>query len=176
MPRRIFSPKVLELNIPIRLLRAGCISGHKKEGDDGKVATANGHEVHLSVLKTYLKIGVAEQGWEMNSTDTIYITAVLNICPVTYKSGRKDKATGKRPFKTVVDMDKVRKVRMSVCSPSVKAYTSLLLKAMKDIVFEKDNQVVAITVIRRYNTRDGIDLLIGATHDWRELIHDLRNA
>ena len=73
-------------------------------------------------------------------------------------------------------MNLVRSKKLAMRKPDIDVYTKLLFKALKGIVFESPNQVVAMTVMRRYNNRDGLDLLVGAATDWKELIHDLRNA
>ena len=76
----------------------------------------------------------------------------------------------------VVDMELIRSRKLSINKPDVDTYSKIIFKALHGIVFERTSQVVAMTVLRRYNVRDGLDLLVGAASDWKELIHDLRNA
>ena len=176
MTCRLLSKKVLEFNVPLPILRPGAPSGSREQWKAAGERTFNGKEVYISALKTYAKMAVAEQGWEMNRTDTLYVVAVLNICPIKYLCNRKDKETGVKVKRSVTDMNLVRSKKLAMRKPDIDIYTRLLFKALKGIVFENPNQVVAMTVMRRYNNRDGLDLLVGAATDWKELIHDLRNA
>ncbi len=174
--RRILSRKVLEFNVPIPVIRQGAPVGSrtrlKKDGERNNIA----QDTYINTLRTYAKANIVEQGWEMNGTDPLFIVAVLNICPLKYKLGKKDVITGKKPCISYTDVDCVRSKKLAVNKPDLDRFSKILFKALKGVVFERTSQVVAMTMMRRYNTRDGLDLLVVSSKDWSELIHDLRNA
>lgn len=176
MTRRIFSPKVLEFNVPLKVLRQGHPGGSRKEMKAAGESAGTRRDVYINALRTYAKVNAMEQGWEMNSTDAIYIVAVINLCPTKHVWQKKNKLTGQTPRDCVIDMDLVRSRKLAIKKPDVDTYSKILFKALHGVVFERTSQVVAMTIMRRYNTRDGLDLLVGAATDWKELIHDLRNA
>lgn len=176
MPRRIFSPKVLEFNVPLKALRQGRPGGTNKEMLAAGEKERNSKDVYINALKTYAKINVLEQGWEMNGTDAIYIIAVINICPTKHVYCKKSKLVKTPQKNCVVDMGLIRSRKLSINKPDIDTYSKIIFKALHGIVFERTSQVVAMTVLRMYNVRDGLDLLVGAASDWKELIHDLRNA
>lgn len=174
---RIISPKVLEFNVPVPVVRQGVARGSRKQlQESGDHMPKNGSKTYISMLKMYAKMNMVEQGWETNKTDAIYIVAVVNICPQKYTWGRKDPATGRKIRKVVTDMPLVRSKKLAIKKPDVCRISQILQKAFCGVVYERPSQVVATTVVRRYNSREGLDVLIGAPTDWKELVHDLRNA
>ena len=123
----------------------------------------------VNMVRAYAKAACLEQGFTLKSNgEPIYIIAVVRV---GFGALNPHWSKHKEFIKRAKDGNE-----LPVREPNTQRVMGYIQKALKGIAYSKDNQVVASCIIKRYEQVEGIEVLIGAPRNLKELYHDIRNA
>lgn len=163
---RFWCDDIVEFSIACRPIACGRknSNNHSEEAPNRMVK-----EQFINVVKTYAKMACLEQGFQKKSNgEPIYIFVVVRV-----GFGALNPRWSKH--KEFIRRAKDGK-ELPVREPNTQRIMGYIQKALKGIAYSKDNQVVASCIIKRYEQVEGIEVLIGAPRNLKELYHDVRNA
>lgn len=164
MTKRFLSDKTIEFVVAGQPPTQGSVRGRNEAEENG--SCRNGINEFKSLVIMCAKNAIAEQGWELDSSNACYVVLTVNLKPNSTQQ-RTLKKLKKRELANVFPLR----------TPTLDRILTAVTVALEGVLYEKREQVIGTTVLKKYNMERGsVEVLVGVAKTWSELNYDLRNA
>lgn len=161
MPKRYVSEDQLAFTVMGRPLCCGnsCVM---VSGERVAKSFRGGAESYKALIRLSAKAAMAEQGWKMTD-EGVYVVITLYLGHgVMAKPNEK-----KLAYSNAVTATRL---------PTPRRITDVVMQVLRGLVFRRELQVVGLLVVKKYDRDERMDVLVGTAKNFKELVHDLRNA
>lgn len=156
MPKRFVAPKQLVFAVGGRPLSKGNPMGHGVSG---------GKKEFRQLIRLAAKMAMVAYGWE-KTDKAIYMAITIYLSPCMAE---------RLHYKPNIEKLKNHKV-FALKSPNVERIASLIVNSLQGCAYESSKQVIGLTVVKKFAKEPRVEVLLGEPTDFKELVHDLRNA